>query len=184
MSQTKQVLNSLFLVCALLFFANDTQAQLAWAQFTGSVPPTAVAGGEENGQNLYIGRAVHTDGTVHPGKVFRSGNDYICNYGYGGEEIVATAFEILVKKGDGVRLKWVPVEGSIPLNAVAAGTENGQNLYVGRAKHTDGTVHPGKVFSANGRYICNYGYGGQELIAGTGFEVLVAKSPSGIRKNK
>ncbi|MCB0641108.1 MAG: DUF3421 domain-containing protein, partial [Phaeodactylibacter sp.] len=145
---------------------------------------TAVAGGSENGQTLYVGRAKHTDGTVHPGKVFSSDNNYICNYGYGGQEIVATNFEILVQDNPNIRLKWVLVEGSVPANTVVAGTENGQNLYVGRAKHTDGTVHPGKVFQANGRYICNYGYGGQELIAGTGFEVLVAKSPLGVRKNK
>ncbi|MCB0642870.1 MAG: DUF3421 domain-containing protein, partial [Phaeodactylibacter sp.] len=88
MNHSKQVLNSVFLLAGLLFLANEAQAQLSWVPYNGSIPATAVAGGSENGQTLYVGRAKHTDGTVHPGKVFSSDNNYICNYGYGGQEIV------------------------------------------------------------------------------------------------
>ncbi|MCB0642305.1 MAG: DUF3421 domain-containing protein, partial [Phaeodactylibacter sp.] len=182
-SAPQRALASFFLIAGFLLLAHTgTQAQMAWVQFTGSIPSTAVVGGTENGQNLYIGRATHSNGTVHPGKVFRSGYDYICNYGYGGKEVVAKSFEILVQTNSGVRLKWEPVSGSIPADAVTAGTENGQYFYVGRASHSNGTVHPGKIFAVDGQYICNYGYGGKEVTSKSGFQVLVAKSPAGTRK--
>ena len=171
------VLKPLSLLIALLFLGQiSADAQLRWVRFSGSVPSNAVAGGSENGQTLYIGRVVHGNGTVHPGKIFRSGGTYICNYGYGGQEVIGRTFDILVKEGSDVRVQWIKItNNNIPGKAVAGGSENGQTMYVGRVTRSNGSIHPGKIFKVGSQNICNYGYGGQEITVKSGFEVLVAK---------
>ena len=70
--------------------------ELDWIKTDGSLPAHAIQAGKENGKPLYIGRAFHKGGT-HPGKVFKVGDNYICNIGYGGKEITYTTFEVLVE---------------------------------------------------------------------------------------
>lgn len=59
----------------------------------GEIPANAVVGGEENGQPLYIARAVHKGGT-HPGKIGKGWKG--CNISYNGAEIVSKEYEMLV----------------------------------------------------------------------------------------
>lgn len=72
---------------------------LQWVSVQGGMPANAVQGGTENGKILYVGQATMSNGTVHPGKVFRADDGtYICNYGYGGKEIVEkNNFKVLVQ---------------------------------------------------------------------------------------
>ena len=158
-----------FMVCLLLASINGAEAQLSWVRYNGSTPANAVKGGFENGQTLMVARA-NFSGVNHPGKMVNTH----CNIGYGGKEVVVRQFEILTSNN--TKLRWIGViKNRLPDNAVVAGTENGQPLYVGRAKRTaDGSVHPGKVFKADGRYICNYGWGGKEVTEKNSFEVLVS----------
>lgn len=164
---------SLSLFFLLLFFATSSvDAQIAWVPYEGKIPDEAISGGNEPGRRLPVCRCLY-NGSWHPGKVVADN----CNIGWGGEEIViSSGYEIMVKPARNMEMRWVEVKDNhIPKNAVVAGTENGQNLYVGRAKHTDGYKHPGKIFKVEGNYICNFGYGGKEITSKSGFEVLVAK---------
>ncbi len=140
---------------------------LSWVASNGTIPSNAVNGGYENGKNLPVCRTNYNS-AMHPGKVV--GN--MCNIGWGGKEISARSFEVLVNNG-GVSISWVSMSGQIPGNAVQAGTENGKPLYVGQATMSNGSVHPGKVFGNPGDYICNYGYGGNEIVEKNNFKVLV-----------
>ena len=140
---------------------------LDWVAYNGSIPSNAVNGGYENGRNLPVCRTNY-NGAMHPGKVVAN----MCNIGWGGKEITARSFEVLVNNG-GAATSWVSVSGQIPGNAVQAGTENGKPLYVGQATMSNGSVHPGKVFGTPGAYICNYGYGGSEIVEKSNFKVLV-----------
>lgn len=143
----------------------NSDAQLEWVTFGGELPEKAVIGGVETHRGLAVCRCDYK-GAMHPGKVVGKA----CNIGWGGKEIIIKDFEVLVNKGV-VDLTWLKTNGSLPENAIQAGTERGKGLYVGRTFHKNGT-HPGKVFNVGRNYICNIGWGGKELTYKT-FEVLV-----------
>lgn len=149
----------------LVFVFSSIFGQLEWTPYKGEIPSNAVIGGIENNVSLAVCRA-ELKGGVHPGKAL-AGN---CNIGYGGAEYEIPTFDILVNNGH-VQLDWEKTNGKLPENAIKGGTENGNTMYVGRA-HRDGITHPGKVFQAGYNYICNYGYGGEEVTQKV-FEVLV-----------
>ena len=68
--------------------------RLAWvAAANGQIPRNAVVGGQEPGRNLAICRARYNNG-VHPGKVVGRN----CNFGWGGREILAPTYEVLVTR--------------------------------------------------------------------------------------
>lgn len=172
----KKVVGARILIPGLLFYIglffispSSLNAQLEWEKFNGYVPENAVKGGSEKFRNLHIGRAMY-NGSYHPGKVFSRK----CNIGYGGKEVELSNFEILVDNGN-VSYEWVKVANNVvPDDALLAGTENGDKLYVGRAyRSEDQTWHPGKVHRSGFYLICNYGYGGKEITEKSNYEVLV-----------
>lgn len=57
----------------------------------GRIPSSAIAGGGERGQPLYVCQARYSGG-IHPGKVF----DGSCHIGYNGRDIARPDFRILV----------------------------------------------------------------------------------------
>ncbi len=76
---------------------NRGLVELDWVKTDGSsLPDNAIETGGENNLAIYAGRVFHENGT-HPGKVFKSGDNYICNIGYGGKEITFTTFEVLIE---------------------------------------------------------------------------------------
>ncbi len=158
-------------VALFVLSSSSTFAQLEWVKFDGKIPDYAVIGGVEEGRTLPVCRC-NFNGAVHPGKVVANN----CNIGYGGEEKMVPSFEILVNNGT-VDLGWEKSTGTLPENAIQAGTEGGVALYVGRAYHENGT-HPGKVFKVGDNYICNIGHGTLEVV-NTTFEVLVEHHASG-----
>jgi hypothetical protein len=68
--------------------------RIRWQPVSGNnMPGNAFVGGVENGRKLYVGVGFYPVGGAtkpgrHPGKIFLSGNQYTCNIGYGGREIV------------------------------------------------------------------------------------------------
>ncbi len=70
--------------------------ELSWIKSNGELPKHAIKAGTENGLDMYIGRVFYEGGT-HPGKIFKAGENYICNIGYGGKELTLTTFEVLVE---------------------------------------------------------------------------------------
>lgn len=139
-----------------------------WVAYQGTMPDNAVVGGFENGKDLMVCRSSY-NGAYHAGKVVGGS----CNFGWGGKEIISQTFEVLINE-EGVALNWVAYNGSIPKNAVVAGTEGTRNYYVGQCtRGTDGSVHAGKVFGAPGNFIFNYGYGGKEITEPKNFRILV-----------
>lgn len=60
-------------------------------------------------------------------------------------------------------LRWIPWEGSLPNDAIAAGTTN----HVCRMAH-EGTLHPGKLYKG----WCYIGWGGRSIGRDRNFEVL------------
>jgi len=140
---------------------------LQWVAYNGTMPANAVSGGFENGSDLIVCRSFY-NGANHPGKVVGTS----CNIGWGGNEIVSPKFEVLINDGQ-IPLQWVPYAGTIPKNAVLAGTDVGKSYYVGQFTRTDGSIHAGKVFGPPGKHIFNYGYGGKEITELKGFRILV-----------
>ncbi|MFK8009392.1 MAG: DM9 repeat-containing protein [Saprospiraceae bacterium] len=167
MRLTKLVL----LISIFLFTYNFANAQLKWVEFSEELPPYSVIGGVESNRSLPVCRCNY-NGAMHPGKVVENK----CNIGYGGMEKTVSNFEVLTNSGV-IQLDWIKTDGSsLPKNAIKAGTEGDRTLYVGRVYHEKGT-HPGKVFKVGDKYICNIGYGGEELTFTT-FEVLVKYPPN------
>ncbi len=169
----------LFLLSSILLLSfGSVFSQLEWVPFEGKIPTEAVIGGIENNNTLPVCRCDY-NGAMHPGKVVANK----CNIGYGGVEKAIASFEVLVNRGI-IELHWQKSEGSLPSQAVQAGTERGLPLYVGRAFHK-GNTHPGKVFKSgsDNKYICNLGYGGKEIV-NTTFEVLVQSDSNTTAKHQ
>jgi len=122
---------------------------------SGSVPPRAFVGGEDNGEPLYVARC-QFQGCLIPGKLVPShGTAYVP---WGGAENAVSNYEILCDFGG----RWVACSGgNIPPNALSAGqSEDGEPLYVGRVIH-EGTLTIGKVQQSHA--CCYIPYAGQEL---------------------
>ncbi|XP_064466165.1 natterin-4-like [Ornithodoros turicata] len=136
----------------------------------GNVPYNAVAGGEDSGEAIYIGRAEH-DGDVVPGKIVPSHN--VCYVPHGGREHANRSYQVLVSL-DESQFDWVPQSrGGLPPGAVQGGvTESGEPLYIGRTFH-EGSLTIGKIHCSHG---CLYiPYGGVEH-SYTSYEVLVCRT--------
>jgi len=133
---------------------NGRQKALQWRTMVpGSpIPPNAIVGGNENGQELYICHARYNGG-MHPGKVVGEN----CDFGWGGNEIVTSQFEILSSNAE---YDWVPAEnGYIPRGAVIGGFENNGNpVFICQARFHGG-MHPGKIVGQS----CNISWGGKEV---------------------
>lgn len=117
------------------------------------LPYDAVIGGSQPypPATLYVCRAQYNGG-LHPGKLF-AGN---CNIGWGGDEIVATQYQVLVSYS---RLHWVSAShGYIPVNAIRGGYEQGNPLFICQAEYRRG-MHTGKVVGQ----MCHIGWGGKEI---------------------
>ena len=137
---------------------------IAWAAASnGRIPRGGLVGGQEPGRQLVVCHARYANG-VFPGKVVARN----CNFGYGGREILAPSYEVLVV--DPGHVAWVAASnGQIPAKAIVGGREASRSLAICRARYNKG-VHPGRV---NGR-ACNFGWGGREILAPT-YEVLVTR---------
>lgn len=139
--------------------------EFCWCQISdGVIPPTAVEGGNDGGEPLYVGRANH-EGALLPGKVKPSHT--VCYVAWGGGEHAKSEYEILCDCTPG----WVPTSGNnIPSNAIPAGqTEDGESLYVGRVHH-EGTLTIGKVQPSHS--VCYIPYGGAE-VGFADYEIMV-----------
>ncbi len=147
-----------------------------------SAAALVIAGTEKdsngNRRELAICRA-ELEETTHPGKVV----DRRCNFGYGGDEKLASRYEVLsLPKGS---YRWVnrdDFEEDNPASSVTNGDTTGViagkeervdrydgQLLVCRAEHK-GSYHPGKLVDSE----CMFGYGGKE-IEKKKYQVLVLK---------
>ncbi|XP_017886266.1 uncharacterized protein LOC108628686 isoform X2 [Ceratina calcarata] len=139
--------------------------EFCWCQVSdGIIPPSAVEGGNDGGEPLYVGRANH-EGAMLPGKV-KPGHS-VCYVAWGGGEHAKSEYEVLC----GCTPAWVPTSGNnIPSNAIPAGeTEDGESLFVGRVHH-EGTLTIGKIQPSHS--VCYIPYGGAE-IAYADYEIMV-----------
>uniref|UniRef100_A0A4V2H979 U77-Liphistoxin-Lsp1a_1 n=1 Tax=Liphistius sp. SGP-2016 TaxID=1905180 RepID=A0A4V2H979_9ARAC len=113
----------------------------------GQVPPKAVNCGYDNGQLLYLGRALHS-GDLLPGKVHPAHG--CCFVPYNGGEHAVKEYEVLCVT-DGGNYEWKGnTNGLVQSNAVQGGvTEEGEPLYVGRKQHdkalVSGKIQPSKL---------------------------------------
>lgn len=130
----------------------------------GQVPPRAFAGGEDNGEPMYVARARFNGGLI-PGKLIASHGT--CYVPWGGQENGVREYEVLCDFPG----RWIATNGAnIPPNAVVAGnSEDGESLYVGRVVH-DGSLTVGKVQASHG--VLYISYGGNEL-GFQDYEILV-----------
>lgn len=131
----------------------------------GQVPPSAMEGGFDGSEQLFIARARH-EGDLIPGKLHPTHG--VCYVAYGGGEHGHNEYEVLCSGGG----HWVPVnDGNIPPNAIPGGeTAEGEPLFIGRATH-DGTITVGKVQPSHG--CCYIPYGGEE-VAYQNYEIYVS----------
>jgi len=133
------------------------------AASNGQIPPSAFAGGEDNGEPVYVVRA-NFNGGLLPGKLVPShGQAYIP---WGGAENPVQQYEVLCDFPG----QWLATSGgNIPPNAVPAGqSEDGEALYIGRVVH-DGALTVGKIQPSHG--VLYIPYGGQEM-SFSDYEVL------------
>ncbi len=134
-----------------------------WMTWAPAVPlslgGTAIAGGSENGDKLYICRAA-AGGGVHIGKIKQSALG--CNVTDGRRELVAKRFELLIPR-------WrTGTEGTLPVSALPQGRENGASQYLCRAQRNN-TVQIGRV--SENQAGCHIGMQGGEAVA-TVYDVL------------
>jgi hypothetical protein len=133
-------------VALTIGLAGPAHAEPKWVPATnGSVPPGAVAGGEEaTGETLYVCRASYM-GSKHPGKTRAAFQG--CNFPYGGKEIgMHVDYDVLVDRGGGGMPAWVAArDGVIPKEAVLAGQELGLSVFVCRGRPRGGGLHLGKI---------------------------------------
>ncbi|XP_030755376.1 uncharacterized protein LOC115881830 [Sitophilus oryzae] len=130
-------------------------AQCWVASSGGAVPPSGFAGGEDNGESVYVVRANY-NGALIPGKLVPShGQAYVP---WGGAENPVQEYEVLCDFPG----QWLANSGgNIPANAVPGGqSEDGEPLYIGRTVH-DGCLTIGKIQPSHG--VLYIPYGGQEL---------------------
>ncbi|MFK7906807.1 MAG: DUF3421 domain-containing protein, partial [Chitinophagales bacterium] len=176
----KHFIQHFMILALLLIFSSEVFAQLSWTSFQGRIPQNAVIGGSENGKSLAVCRCNYQGGT-HPGKVVSN----MCHIGWGGKEIFLKQFDVLTHNGK-TEIKWIPSNGSsIPSKAFKGGSENGNPLFIGRVNYKDRSgkdlgVHPGKVMYVSNRgrrrsAICNFGWGGREIVERNNFEVLAER---------
>ncbi|KAJ8949964.1 hypothetical protein NQ318_002371 [Aromia moschata] len=134
-------------------------ASACWVPASGGqVPPSSFAGGEDNGEPVYVVRAQFGGGLI-PGKLVPSHGQ--CYVPWGGTENPSPEYEVL---GSPARA------ATSPPNALTAGqSEDGEPLYIGRVVH-DGALTVGKVQPSHG--VCYIPYGGQEL-SFPDYEILV-----------
>ncbi|XP_064487647.1 uncharacterized protein LOC135399836 [Ornithodoros turicata] len=136
----------------------------------GHVPETAVPGGVDSGEPIYIGRAEH-DGAVIPGKIVPSHN--VCYVAQDGQEHAHHTYQVLVSLDDS-QFDWIPgADGKLPSGAVQGGVNgDGEPLYIGRTEHNE-TLTIGKVQCSHG--VLYIPYGGAE-IPFSEYEVLVCRA--------
>lgn len=142
----------------------------------GMVPANAIIGGNESGRTLPVCRASYQQG-VHPGKVVGKN----CNFGYGGKEVLASQYEVLVGNSSVLiqipqLVRWVTVQrGYVPPGAFFGAYEPGRpNMSICQAAYQGG-VHVGKVVEGN----CNFGYGGREVLSPQYAVLVVERIPGG-----
>ncbi|XP_023026511.2 uncharacterized protein [Leptinotarsa decemlineata] len=143
----------------------SNMSSVCWAAArNGQVPPRAFAGGEDNGEPVYVVRA-QFNGALIPGKLVPSHG--VCYIPWGGAENAVPEYEVLCDFPG----QWIACSGgNIPPNALTAGqSEDGEPLYVGRVVN-DGALTVGKVQPSHG--VCYIPYGGQEMSFGD-YEILV-----------
>lgn len=129
----------------------------------GQVPPSGFAGGEDNGEPVYVIRT-NFNGGLLPGKLIPShGQAYVP---WGGAENPVQEYEVLCDFPG----RWLATSGgNIPPTAVPGGqSEDGEALYIGRVVH-DGSLTVGKVQPSHG--VLYISYGGEEK-SFSDFEVL------------
>ena len=140
----------------------------------GAVPPNAIIGGNEPGRTLPVCRAIYNKG-VHPGKVVGKN----CNFGYGGKELLAAQYDVLV--GNPALLnktpqlvRWIAAQGGqVPPGAFFGAYEPGRPILPICQAPYQGGVHVGKVVGRN----CNFGYGGLEVLSPQYAVLVVGKNP-------
>ncbi|OQR74200.1 hypothetical protein BIW11_09228 [Tropilaelaps mercedesae] len=142
-----------------------------WVPTSGSnIPANALYGGNDSsGETLYIGRTRHNEDIV-PGKVVPS--HQCCYVPWGGEENRHSDYEVLIAQSES-EFTWEPASGGrLPTGAMQGGiTEEGEPLYIGRAKHED-SLTVGKIQPS--QHCCYIAYGGREIRC-SDYEVLACR---------
>ena len=140
----------------------------------GAVPPNAIIGGSEPGRTLPVCRAIYNKG-VHPGKVVGKN----CNFGYGGKEVLAAQYDVLVGNPAVLNkspqlVRWIAAQGGqVPPGAFFGAYEPGRPILPICQAPYQGGVHVGKVVGRN----CNFGYGGLEVLSPQYAVLVVGKNP-------
>lgn len=145
--------------------------QSTWVYTVGEVPRNAVQGGyDTSGAPLYYCRGL-VSGTWQPGKT-RDGFG-ACNVPYGGRELAASRYQVLVKLIPAVQLGTVAASnGDRPKDAVKGGVDSdGETLFICAASYAGGT-HTGKLKPSF--HACLVPYGGSEISVSS-YSVLVTR---------
>ena len=140
----------------------------------GTVPANAIIGGNETGRTLPVCRARYNQG-IHPGKVVGKN----CNFAYGGKEVLAPQYDVLVGNPAVLTqspqfVRWIPAQGGqVPPGAFFGAYEPGRPILPICQAPYQGGVHVGKVVASN----CNFGYGGREVLSPQYAVLVVGRNP-------
>jgi hypothetical protein len=118
----------------------------------GALSDSGITAGNEGGEPFYLCRAAAAGG-LHVGKIKRGSTG--CGVVAGAQETIVERFELLVAR-------WhAGTEGTMPVDAMPAGRENGASQYVCRGQSSD-TVQIGKV--SENLSGCHVGMQGSEIV--------------------
>ncbi|KAL3250383.1 hypothetical protein MRX96_055525 [Rhipicephalus microplus] len=149
----------------------NTSPPLIWVSCRGDkLPKNALSGGDDRGGEVtYVGRAAYADEVI-PGKIVPSTG--FCYVSHAGAEHKFRDCQVLVSNG--APLAWLPASrGAVPSGAIQGGlTDNGEALYVGRARH-NGMLILGKVQRSHG---CAWVPHDRQEHSYAEYEVLVLKT--------
>ncbi|KAF8518752.1 carbohydrate-binding module family 12 protein [Gautieria morchelliformis] len=129
------------------FHQHGPKGPVTWLLVNGrNIPPSAILGGEEDGQPIFIARAF-LEGGIHVGKAGRQFEQGAV-IGYKHKEIQLSTYEVLI--GDARGIRWVDTQGHLRPRALGCRlVEGGQNetgspMYIAQVDHKYG-VCPGKA---------------------------------------
>lgn len=141
-----------------------------WVQTSRFAPlpdGAILAGHDQDGTQIYVGRAWH-NGDLIPAKVIPS--KQACYIAYGGQEILKDEIEVLCY-GNVTWVKSHPSTRTVPPFSVSGGTTSeGEPLYIARAYH-DGALTVGKLHISHGALYIPFA--GSEVPIHSEVEVLV-----------
>ena len=147
---------------------NTTYDELWVEAKDGRIPVNAIVAGQEGTLRVYVARFMTQEGHMVPGKLVEMSKT--AEIAYFGVRI-SSVYQVLINSDSKRKFQWVTTSDAVvPEGAFLAGSEGSNQVYVGRIRHSSGSLLLGKHIVPHGGFY--FPYQGREERADTNFEVL------------